>query len=157
MLGIDDEVAASVEDETAGDMDGERSGMDGTSSGNVVDPKRVEAARLTAMISICVMMQDGNKPTYLCRRGAQQASSPKPCYRVGRPNRRHTRTTIQPRSINGAPEVDITYLEPELQPQFSDLPWQTVGLSKKKTAQVISEMRSAQVEATKWFIKMECL
>ena len=79
MLGIDDDVVASVEDETAGDMDGERSGMDNTSSGDIVDPKRVETAQpVTAIISIYVMMQDGNKPTYLCRRDAQQASSPRP-------------------------------------------------------------------------------
>ena len=127
MLGIDDDVVASVEDETAGDMDGERSGMDDTSSGDIVDPKQVETAR---PVTANVMMQDGNKPTYLCRRDAQQASSPKPCYRAGRPNRQHTRVAIEPRSISRARVVEITYLEPELQLQFSDLP-QTVGLSKK--------------------------
>ena len=101
MLSIDDNVVASVEDEMAGDMDGERSSMDDTSSGDIFDLKQVETAwPVTAIISIYVMMQDGNKPTYLCRRDAQQGLSPRPCYRVSRPNCQHTRAAIEPRSIS---------------------------------------------------------
>ena len=35
VLSIDEAVVASVEDEAASDMDGERSGIDGTSSGEL--------------------------------------------------------------------------------------------------------------------------
>ena len=65
VLSIDEAVVANVEDEAASDMDGERSGIDGTSSGDVHGSKRVEAARLTT--NNWQKMQDGNETTHLCR------------------------------------------------------------------------------------------
>ena len=132
------DVAASVKDSGAGDMDGKRSNMDDTSSSDVINSKQVEIARPNCNNQDVCKVQDGNHTTHLCRpRHPKQTQRPATASKIGRPSRRRTRPTIEPRSISWVREVKITYLGPEQQPRWS-------------------EMRSTRVEATN-FINQEHL
>ena len=110
VLGMDESVEASVEGERDGGKDEECDGdVDGTVSGDDVDSKQVEAARLTAESQQTrnnARIQQNDLPVS----PGKPAHSRIPCHGVPRTSRRCRTIKFEPRNISQTRKVKIAYL-----------------------------------------------
>ena len=110
VLGMDEDVEASVEGENDGGRDDERDGdVDGTVSGGDIDLNQVEAARLTAKSQ---QMRNNARiqQTDLPVSPGRPANLQIPFHGVPRTNRQRQTITFKPRNISQTRKVKIAYL-----------------------------------------------